>query len=70
MDNQTLTGIELDAVVGGTFWSAVAAGAIQGAMNGAGGGTTLPPPNFPIGPATGTGSGGKGCNTNHTGVHY
>jgi hypothetical protein len=71
MDGQTsiLTGIELDAVVGGSFWSAVAAGAIQGAMSGAGGGTTLPPPNFPVGPATGTGGGGR-CNTNHNGVHY
>ena len=65
-ETSILNDIELDAVVGGSFWSAVAAGAIQGAMGGAGGatggGTTLPPSNF--GPATGTGGGGR-CNTNH-----
>jgi hypothetical protein len=76
MDAQTsiLNDIELEAVAGGTVWSAAAAGAIQGAMGGVGGAKgsgTLPPPKFefPIGPATGTGGDGH-CNTNHNGVRY
>lgn len=71
-DTSILTDAELDAVVGGSFMSAVKAGVLGGAneavqYNAA---TSGPLPTFG-GVHTGTGSGGNPpCNYNHNGVHY
>jgi hypothetical protein len=70
MNNQTsiLTDIELDAVTGGSIGSAFMKGMAAGASKGTS--IDLPPPNFGVGPTTGSGGGGRPCNSNHNGVHY
>jgi len=65
---------ELDRASGGSvvgqLIQAFHDGIAQGLAGSKGGGMgTLPPPTFPIGPATGSGGGGR-CHSNHNGVQY
>jgi hypothetical protein len=68
MNNQTsiLTDIALDAVVGGSMITEMAAAAVKGAASGATGSAA---PNFGVAFPT-SGNGGGRCNSNHNGVHY